>query len=119
MDWLNYRSGALFAENVSLQSIADQFGTPTFVYSRASIVGAFREFKEAAAGRDILICYALKANPNLAVIDFLARERAQALTSSPAASCSACLRWAARLKRSSFQASVNHLKKWYWRSTPE
>lgn len=76
MDWLNYRSGELFAEDVSLQSIAEQFGTPTFVYSRSSIVGAFREFKEASAGRDILICYALKANPNLAVIDLLAREGA-------------------------------------------
>ncbi len=76
MDWLNYSSGELFAEHVSLRSIAEQFGTPTFVYSRASIVGAFREFKEAAAGRDILICYALKANPNLAVIDLLAREGA-------------------------------------------
>jgi diaminopimelate decarboxylase len=76
MDWLNYRSGELFAENVALQSIAEQFGTPTFVYSRASIVGAFREFKDAAAGRDVLVCYALKANPNLAVVDLLAREGA-------------------------------------------
>jgi diaminopimelate decarboxylase len=76
MDWLNYRSGELFAENVSLRKIAEQFGTPTFVYSRASIVGAFREFKEASIGRDILVCYALKANPNLAVIDLLAREGA-------------------------------------------
>jgi diaminopimelate decarboxylase len=76
MDWLNYRSGELFAEDISLKSIAKQFGTPTFVYSRVSIVNAFREFKDAAAGRDVLICYALKANPNLAVIDLLAREGA-------------------------------------------
>jgi diaminopimelate decarboxylase len=76
MDWLNYRSGELFAEEISLKSIAEQFGTPTFVYSHASIVNAFREFKDAAAGRDVLICYALKANPNLAVIDLLAREGA-------------------------------------------
>jgi diaminopimelate decarboxylase len=76
MDWLHYQAGELFAENVSLQRIAEHCGTPTFVYSRASIVGAFREFKEAALGRNVLICYALKANPNLAVIDLLAKEGA-------------------------------------------
>jgi diaminopimelate decarboxylase len=76
MDWLNYQAGELFAENVPLQRIAEQCGTPTFVYSRASIVDAFREFRDAARGRNVLICYALKANPNLAVIDLLAKEGA-------------------------------------------
>lgn len=76
MDWLEYQNGALFAEKVALQRIAADVGTPTFVYSKAAILGAFREFRDAAAGRDVLICYALKANPNLAIIDLLAREGA-------------------------------------------
>ena len=76
MDWLEYQNGALFAEKVAMQRIAADVGTPTFVYSKAAILGAFREFRDAAAGRDVLICYALKANPNLAIIDLLAREGA-------------------------------------------
>jgi diaminopimelate decarboxylase len=76
IDWLNYRDGTLFAEGVSLQAIAERFGTPTYVYSRSAITGAFAEFASAAAGRKALICYALKANSNLAVIELLARAGA-------------------------------------------
>ena len=76
IDWLNYRDGTLFAEGVSLRAIAERFGTPTYVYSRSAIAGAFAEFASAAAGRKALICYALKANSNLAVIELLARAGA-------------------------------------------
>jgi diaminopimelate decarboxylase len=67
------RSGVLHAENVSLESIAERFGTPCFVYSRAALVAAYDAFAKACAGRDTLICYAMKANSNLAVLDVLAR----------------------------------------------
>ena len=76
MDWLLSRNGALFAEDVALADIAERFGTPTFVYSRAAIVSAYAEFAEAARGRHALVCYALKANSNLAVVELLARAGA-------------------------------------------
>ena len=76
MDWLHERQGSLHAEGVPLADIASTYATPTYVYSRAAIEGAFAEFARAAAGRKGLVCYALKANSNLAIIDLLARAGA-------------------------------------------
>ena len=76
MDWLKSGKQGLCAESVPLADIAARFGTPTFVYSKASIVAAYREFAQAAAGRNAQILYAMKANSNLAVINLLAREGA-------------------------------------------
>ena len=76
MPWYAHRDGELFAEDVRLANIAERHGTPTFVYSAGAIREAYREFAEACAGRRVTICYALKANSNLAVIDLLAREGA-------------------------------------------
>lgn len=67
------REGTLFVEDVSLASIAGQFGTPCYVYSRAAITGAYRAFERAFASRPHQICYAVKANSNLAVLNVLAR----------------------------------------------
>jgi diaminopimelate decarboxylase len=68
-----YRHGALCAEQVPLDEIARRYGTPCFVYSRAAIEQAYLEFANAVARRDALICYAVKANSNLAVLGLLAR----------------------------------------------
>ncbi len=76
LSWLRPDGGALSAEGVSLERIAEQFGTPTYVYSRHAIISAYREFADASAGRNALIYYALKANSNLAVINLLVREGA-------------------------------------------
>jgi diaminopimelate decarboxylase len=65
--------GTLHAEGVPLPDIAAEHGTPCFVYSRAAIESRYREFTAAAAGRDVQICYAVKANSNLAVLNVLAR----------------------------------------------
>jgi diaminopimelate decarboxylase len=65
--------GELTAERVPLSSIAAQFGTPCFVYSRAALEGAWREFDAAFADLPHLICYAMKANSNLAVLDLYRR----------------------------------------------
>jgi diaminopimelate decarboxylase len=73
MDAFNYRDGELFAENVALSSLAEQFGTPTYVYSRAHIEGQYRAYADALAGVPHLVCYAVKANSNLAVLNLLAR----------------------------------------------
>ena len=63
-----YRDGVLCAEDVSLEDIARRFGTPCYVYSRAAIERAYRRVRDALAGRPSLICYSVKANSNLAVL---------------------------------------------------
>jgi diaminopimelate decarboxylase len=73
VNFFSYQNGTLCAEHVPLAEIAKQFGTPAFVYSRAAIEQAYREFSEACSGRDALICYSVKANSNLAVLNVLAR----------------------------------------------
>ncbi len=67
------RDGVLYCEDVPLPQIAQRYGTPTYVYSRAALLGAYRAYAEALAGRAALVCYAMKANSNLAVLDLLAR----------------------------------------------
>jgi diaminopimelate decarboxylase len=67
------RDGVLYCERVSLEAIAQRFGTPTYVYSRAAIEAAFCAYRDALADRSALVCYAMKANSNLAVLDLLAR----------------------------------------------
>jgi diaminopimelate decarboxylase len=69
----DYRDHALHAEGVSLTQIAEQFGTPCYVYSRAALTEAYRAFDAAFAGHDHLVCYAVKANSTLAVLNVLAR----------------------------------------------
>ncbi len=73
MDHFNYRDGVLHAEDVPLPEIAGRFGTPCFVYSRATLERHFRVFDQALAPMPHLICYAVKANSNLAVLQTLAR----------------------------------------------
>jgi diaminopimelate decarboxylase len=68
--------GALHAESTPLSRIAAQFGTPTYVYSKAALTENFDAFASACAGRDALVCYAMKANSNLAILDLLARRGA-------------------------------------------
>ena len=73
MDHFNYRSGELFAENVAVEDIARRFGTPAYVYSRATLERHYRAYDDALAGRPHLVCYAVKANSNIAVLNVLAR----------------------------------------------
>lgn len=69
----SYRDGALCAEQVPLAEIAHRHGTPCYVYSRAAIERAYREFGDELAGRPSLVCYSVKANSNLAVLGVLAQ----------------------------------------------
>ncbi len=73
---IDYRNGVLHVEDVDLHEIARRHGTPAYVYSRAAIESAFAAFVDAVGTRDVLVCYALKANSNLAVVDLLARAGA-------------------------------------------
>jgi diaminopimelate decarboxylase len=68
-----YRDGELHAEGVRLSAIADRFGTPCYVYSRAALENAYRDFDAAFAGVAHLVCYAMKANSNLAILRLFAR----------------------------------------------
>jgi diaminopimelate decarboxylase len=73
MDHFNYRNGELYAEDVPVASIAERFGTPAYVYSRATLERHYRAYDSALNGRPHLVCYAVKANSNLAVLNVLAR----------------------------------------------
>ncbi len=76
MDHFLYRDGALHAEDVPVAEIAAAVGTPFYLYSTATLVRHFRLFDEALAGLDHLVCYAVKANSNQAVLRTLAQEGA-------------------------------------------
>ncbi len=65
--------GLLHCESVALDSIAREFGTPCYVYSSAALTEAYRAYDDAFAAHDHLICYAVKANPNLAILNLFAK----------------------------------------------
>lgn len=73
MSQFNRQSGELFVESVSCLELAEKFGTPLFVYSRAAIEEAWRAFDLALSGRPHLVCYAMKANSNIAILQLLAK----------------------------------------------
>ncbi len=73
MDYFNYKGDTLCAEDVAVEDIAREFGTPCFVYSRATLERHFRVYEQALADLPHLVCYAVKANSNLAVLNLLAR----------------------------------------------
>lgn len=72
-DYFHYQDSQLHAEQVPLAGIAAQFGTPCYVYSRAALTDGYRQFSNALQGREHLICYAVKANSNLAILNVFAR----------------------------------------------
>jgi diaminopimelate decarboxylase len=71
-DYFHYQDDALYAEQVPLADIAAQFGTPCYVYSLAALKDGLRQFTTALQGRDHLVCYAVKANSNLAILNVFA-----------------------------------------------
>ena len=73
MTAFHYQNQTLFVEELPLNQLAEQFGTPCFVYSRAALQNNYLAYENAFSGNDHLICYAVKANSNLAVLSVLAR----------------------------------------------
>ncbi len=67
------KQGALYAEDIPLADVAARFGTPCYVYSLKLLREAFAAYRDALAGRDALVCYAVKANSNLAILNVFAR----------------------------------------------
>jgi diaminopimelate decarboxylase len=76
MPHFSTQEGVLCAERSPLTAIAEQYGTPTYVYSKAALIENFSAYANACAGRDALVCYAMKANSNLAILNLLARQGA-------------------------------------------
>lgn len=73
MDHFNYKDGSLFCEDVAISTLAETYGTPLYVYSRATLERHWHAFDDALIGREHLVCYAVKANSNIAVLNVLAR----------------------------------------------
>ena len=72
-NYFQYQNDTLYAEQVPLTDIAARFGTPCYVYSRAALTDSYKQFENALHGREHLICYAVKANSNLAILNVFAR----------------------------------------------
>lgn len=73
MDFFEYKNNRLHAEGVDLQQLAEQYGTPAYVYSRATLERHWKAFDQALGDQPHLVCYAVKANSSLAVLNVLAR----------------------------------------------
>lgn len=73
MDFFNYKNNSLFAENKAVAELAEHYQTPLYIYSRATIERHWHAFNDAAGSHPHMVCYAVKANSNLAVLNVLAR----------------------------------------------
>jgi diaminopimelate decarboxylase len=73
MDYFNYQNDELFAEDVSVQDIVYKYGSPCYIYSRATLERHWHAFDQAFGDQAHLICYAVKANSNIAILNLLAR----------------------------------------------
>ena len=76
MNAFTLKNGQLHVESVALSDIAARFDTPCYVYSRSALETALDEFQKELVGIDSLVCYAVKANANLAVLNVFARRGA-------------------------------------------
>ncbi len=72
-NYFSYQNNQLCVEQVPLADIAQRFGTPCYVYSHAALTDGYRQFADALKGREHLICYAVKANSNLAILNLFAK----------------------------------------------
>ncbi|WP_040976670.1 diaminopimelate decarboxylase [Necropsobacter massiliensis] len=73
MDFFQYQHGQLMAEQLPVQQIVEQFGTPAYIYSRATLERHWHAFDDALGEHPHLICFAVKSNPNIAVLNIMAR----------------------------------------------
>ena len=73
MEPFTYRNGELYAEGVAAAAIVEELGTPCYIYSRTMVESQWLAFDQAFGGREHLVCYAVKANSNLAILNLLAR----------------------------------------------
>lgn len=69
----DFKNGTLHAENTALSQIAEEFNTPCYVYSKAALIQAFNDFSAGLIGTNHLVCFAVKANPNIAILNLFAK----------------------------------------------
>lgn len=74
MDYFNYRDNRLFAEDVAVEDIIKQHGSPCYIYSRATFERHWATFDDALSAHEHLVCFAVKANSNIAVLNILAKK---------------------------------------------
>jgi len=74
MNYFEYKNGELYAEDVRIKELAEEYGTPLYIYSAKTLRRHFKAFDSAFEGIDHLICYSVKANSNLCVLDLLKKE---------------------------------------------
>ena len=73
MDFFNYKDNELYAEDIKVTDLVERYGSPLYVYSKATLVRHLKAFEEALAAKDHLICYAVKANSSLAILNTIAK----------------------------------------------
>ncbi len=73
-EYFVYKNGELYCEEVSIKSLAEKYKTPVYVYSKKAILDKINQYKKAFASYDTLICYAVKANPNLSILKIMAEN---------------------------------------------
>ncbi|HCB17826.1 MAG TPA: diaminopimelate decarboxylase, partial [Alteromonas sp.] len=73
MDYFSYKNQSLHAEDIDVKVLAAQYGTPLYVYSRATLERHWHAFNDALGDHPHLICYAVKANSNIGVLSVLAK----------------------------------------------
>ena len=73
MDFFQYKNNQLMAENLSVKQLAEQFGTPLYVYSRATLERHWHAFNNAFGEHPHLVCFAVKSNPNIAILNVMAK----------------------------------------------
>ena len=73
MDFFQYKNNQLMAENLPVKQLAEQFGTPLYVYSRATLERHWHEFNNAFGEHPHLVCFAVKSNPNIAILNVMAK----------------------------------------------
>lgn len=73
MNFFTHKNNSLYAENTSLATIAAQYSTPCYVYSKQALTSAYQDFSAGFIGSDHLVCFAVKANPSLAILNLFAK----------------------------------------------
>lgn len=73
MDFFQYKNNQLMAENLPVKQLAEQFGTPLYVYSRATLERHWHAFNNAFSEHPHLVCFAVKSNPNIAILNMMAK----------------------------------------------
>jgi diaminopimelate decarboxylase len=71
MDYFSYKNGTLFVEDVSVEKIADQVGTPVYIYSKATFIDHLQKIQQSYSRLDTMICYSVKACGNINILRFM------------------------------------------------